>query len=187
MPESLPVSLPLRVQTLGARKPTRFDLKPDEAERAALAEYLGISAIPSLRFKGELRPQGKSDYLLEARLEAEVVQPCVVTLVPVLTRVDEPVVRKYLADFAVPEDAEAEMPEDDSAEPLPTVIDPGAVMTEALALALPDYPRAPGAELGEAIHAPPGVVPLRDADLRPFAGLGGLLRTSDDDDGKRDA
>ncbi len=47
-----------------------------------------------------------------------------------------------------PTDDEAEMPEDDTAEPLPEVIDPGAVMFEALALALPDYPRAPKAETG---------------------------------------
>ena len=68
------------------------------------------------------------------------------------------------------------MPEDDSEEPLPEVIDAGAVMIEALVLALPDYPRSSGAALGEAVHAPPGVAPLRDADLRPFAGLAGLAQ-----------
>jgi hypothetical protein len=46
-----------------------------------------------------------------------------------------------------------------------------AVLAEALALALPDYPRAPGAELGQAVFAEPGIEPLRDEALRPFAGL----------------
>jgi uncharacterized metal-binding protein YceD (DUF177 family) len=105
-----------------------------------------------------------------------VVQPCVVTLDPVRSAIDTMVVRRYLAEFAHPSDAEAEMPEDDSEEPLPEVIDAGAVMIEALVLALPDYPRASGAELGEAVHAPPGVPPLRDADLRPFSGLSDLAR-----------
>ena len=52
--------------------------------------------------------------------------------------------------------------------------DPGAVALEALALALPPYPRAPGASLGEAVFAEQGVALLRDDDLRPFSGLASL-------------
>ena len=66
------------------------------------------------------------------------------------------------------------MPEDDTAEPLPEVIDLTEVTREALALALPLYPRAPGAELGEAVFAAPGTAPIRDEDLKPFAGLAAL-------------
>jgi uncharacterized metal-binding protein YceD (DUF177 family) len=176
MADPLPVSMPLRTATLGGRKPTRFDFRPDAAQRNALALVLGISAIPALRFKGEVRPLGRSDLVLDARLEATVVQPCVISLAPVTTKIEAPVLRKYLRDFALPEDDESEMPEDDTSEPLPDSIDPGAVMTEALALALPDYPRAPGAVHGEAAVAPPGAVPLRDADLKPFAGLADLAK-----------
>ena len=82
--------------------------------------------------------------------------------------------RRYLADMKVPEGDEVEMPEDDTSEPLPEVIDIGAVAVEALALALPLYPRAPGAALEEAVFAEAGVAPLKDEDLRPFAGLAGL-------------
>jgi uncharacterized metal-binding protein YceD (DUF177 family) len=173
MTDPLPVSLPLRTAVISKRSATRFDLKPDAAGRDGLARVLGISAIPALRFKGEVRPRGGADLELEARLEATVVQPCVITLAPVTTRIDTGVLRRYLRDFAVPDEAEAEMP-DDSAEPLPGVIDPGAVLAEALALALPDYPRAPGAVHEGLVIAPPGSVPLRDADLKPFAGLAGL-------------
>jgi uncharacterized metal-binding protein YceD (DUF177 family) len=176
MADTLPVSLPLRSATLGGRKQTRFDLTPDAPQRAALSLLLGISAIPALRFKGEVRPEGRSDLVLEGMLEATVVQPCVITLAPVTTRIAEPVRRAYLKDYEPPAEEDEEMPEDDSSEPLPDVIDPGAVMTEALALALPDYPRAPGAALDEVVAGPPGVAPLRDADLRPFAGLAGLAK-----------
>jgi hypothetical protein len=58
--------MPLRTATLGWRKPTRFDFRPDAAQRDALALVLGISAIPALRFKGEVRPLGRSDLVLEA-------------------------------------------------------------------------------------------------------------------------
>jgi uncharacterized metal-binding protein YceD (DUF177 family) len=176
MADPLPVSMPLRTATLGGRKPTRFDFRPDAAQRDALALVLGISAIPALRFKGEVRPLGRSDLVLEAQLDATVVQPCVISLAPVTTQIQETVLRKYLRDYALPEEDEAEMSEDDTSEPLPDSIDPGAVMTEALALALPDYPRAPGAVHGEVAVAPPGAMPLRDADLKPFAGLADLAK-----------
>jgi len=47
-------------------------------------------------------------------------------------------------------------------------------MAEALALALPDYPRAEGAALDKSTFAAPGTAPLQDADLKPFAGLAAL-------------
>ncbi len=184
MADPLPVSMPLRTATLGGRKPTRFDFRPDAAQRDALALVLGISAIPALRFKGEVRPLGRADLVLEAQMDATVVQPCVISLAPVTTQIHETVLRKYLRDYALPEEDEAEMSEDDTSEPLPDSIDPGAVMTEALALALPDYPRAPGAVHGEVAVAPPGAVPLRDADLKPFAGLADLAKRLSGDSGK---
>lgn len=173
---NLPLTHPLRVAALAARKPTRFDLKPDEEARAKVAQALGITAVPELRFKGELLPKGRSDWELTAALTAVVEQPCSVTLAPVVTRIAEQVQRRYLADLPEPEGDEMEIPEDDSQEPLPDVIDPGAVALEALALALPLYPRADGGALGEAVFAGPGVAPLRDDDLRPFSGLASLAQ-----------
>ena len=174
MAQELPVAHPLRVADLPARKPARFALRPGAEALPLVAELIGAETVRKLSFAGELRPEGKRDYVLEADLGATVVQPCVVTLAPVTTRIEEHVVRRYLAEMPEPEDDEVEMPEDDSAEPLPDVIDPGAVMLEALALALPLYPRAPEAELGEARFAEPGVAPLTDDELKPFAGLAGL-------------
>lgn len=183
MPQTAALTLPLRVAGLAARKPTRFDLVPGPDDLAALAEELGISAVRKLRFKGELRPAGRSDWLLEAELGATVVQPCVATLAPVTTRIAETVTRRYIAGLEPPAAEEVEMPEDDSQEPLPEVIDPGAVMVEALMLALPLYPRAAGAaEETVVTAAPPGAAPLDESHRRPFAGLAGLLSRKDDAD-----
>lgn len=185
--ETLPELGPVfRVATLAARKPTRFDLKPGAGALAALAGLLGITAVRDLRFKGELRPQGRHDWALEAELSAEVEQPCSVTLAPVVTQVREVVRRRFLAEMPEPQGDEAEIPEDDTLEPLGEAISPGAVAAEALALALPLYPRAPDAALEETAFAAPGAAPLRDEDLRPFAGLAGLaqkLGTGQKDDG----
>jgi uncharacterized metal-binding protein YceD (DUF177 family) len=175
-----------RIVDLGrrTRAATPFRLEPDAGTCREMAATLGIEGLRKVRFEGELRPDGPTDWRLEARLGATVVQPCVVTLAPVTTRIDRDEIRRYLADFVEPEADEAEMPEDDTAEPLPARLDLGQVMIEALALALPDYPRADGAELGEAVYAPPGVAPMRDEDAKPLAGLAALrdrLRGEDDD------
>ena len=166
----------LRLADLPVRKPTRFSLAPGSDARSALAEAFGITAVSALTFKGELRAGGNKDWQLTAELDAEVEQPCVVTLAPVVTDIHEPVLRRYVADLPPPEAEETEMPEDDSIEPLPETIDLGAVMAEALALALPLYPRSRGARLDQPVFCQPGVAPLTDEALRPFADLADILR-----------
>jgi uncharacterized metal-binding protein YceD (DUF177 family) len=168
------LSQPFRSGALSMRKPTRFDLTPDAAARKAIAADLGLLGVPMLRFKGEIRPAGSRDFLLEAELHALVEQPCAITLAPVRTELRETVLRRYLSDWTEPSGDEVEMPEDDTAEAIPEVIDAGHVALEALTLALPLFPRAPGAELGEIAATPPGAAPLRDGDLKPFAGLAAL-------------
>jgi uncharacterized metal-binding protein YceD (DUF177 family) len=168
-------SLPFRVAAIAGRRSTHVRFAPDAVARAAIALALDLSDLPVLRFDGEITPSGKRDMQLSGRMEAEVVQPCSITLEPVTTRIAEDVRRQYLADFKEPEGEDVEIPEDDSIDPLPEVIDAAAVVIEALALALPLYPRAPGVELGQIAVAPPGVAPLGDADLKPFAGLAGLV------------
>jgi uncharacterized metal-binding protein YceD (DUF177 family) len=168
---------PFRAADLARCVALPFLVEPDAEARGALARRLGASAIRKLRFEGELRPEGKGDWRLEAKLGATVVQPCVVTLAPVTTRIDEAVERRFLAHWSEPEPgSETEMPEDDSVEPLGAEIDPAAVMEEALALALPDYPRAEDAELGAAVFSEPGAEPLTDAAAHPFAALAKLKK-----------
>ncbi len=178
MPQSL-----LRLADLAASRGTSFALTPDADDRTAIADTLGIVGIKKLRFEGNLTPQGRKDWVLTAQLGATVVQDCVVTLDPVTTRIDEAVTRQYLADLPETTGTEVEMPEDDTLEPLPDSIDLYAVLTEALALALPLYPRADGAELGQVVYTRKGVAPLTDEAARPFAGLGALrdsLKNKDD-------
>jgi uncharacterized metal-binding protein YceD (DUF177 family) len=168
-------SLNFRVAAVAGRQSTHVRFAPDAEARAAIAAALDLLDLPELRFDGEITPSGKRDMQLAGRLDAVVVQPCGITLEPVTTRIGEVVLRQYLAEFKEPEGEEVEIPEDDTIEPLPDVIDAAAVAIEALALALPLYPRAPGVELGAKVFAPPGAEPLGDADLKPFAGLAGLV------------
>lgn len=173
----------LRLADLSQRKPHHFNLAGDAPLCERITHALNLSALRKLSFAGSLRAVGKTDWQLDANLGATVVQPCVVTLAPVTTRIDTQVTRRYLRDWHEPIDAdEIEMPEDDTTEPLPAVIDLEEVLTEALALALPDYPKAPDADLEETAFAPEGVTPLSDEDTKPFAALAALKDKLDNPD-----
>lgn len=162
--------LNLRVGDLAKRGGAVFEIEPDAAARHQLAAELGLERLRKLRFQGRLEPMGKFDWLLTATLGATVVQPCVVTAQPVTTRIDTPVERRFLRDMPDVTEPETEIPEDDTQEPLPAILDLTAIMAEALSLALPDYPRAEGAEIDASLIDPAP----EDERPNPFAALAGL-------------
>lgn len=183
MPDRPDNSAVYRVSALSPRRPRPFEIVPDAAALRAVADDLGLQALRKLRFAGEISAEGEADWRLDAHLGATVTQACVVTLEPVTTRIEEDVTRRFLRDWPPPEERqgdEVEMPEDETIDPLGSEIDLWAVMTEALALALPAYPRAERAELAQRAAAPPGAEPIADADLKPFAGLAALKKKLED-------
>ena len=167
---------PLRVADLPTSRPTRFELTPSDSEAEAIARELGLLNLRKLRFKGEIRAEGRADWLLKADLGATVVQPCVVTLEPVTTRIDEKITRRFMSQLpeAAEDGEEVEMPEDETIELLGSEIDPAEVMIESLSLSLPLYPRAENAELGDSQFTEPGKQAMTDEDTKPFAGLAAL-------------
>ncbi len=164
----------LRVADLPQNAPTPFELRPDAKAMDVIKDDLELLGLRKLSFVGDVQAQGKRDWVLAGKLGATVIQPCVVTLEPVTTRIDVPVTRVYLADWADPDEEEFEIPEGDESEPLGAEIDPAVVMVEALSLALPQYPRKDGAELQQADYTEPGKQAMTDEDAKPFAGLAGL-------------
>jgi len=151
----------------------------DAADRLAIAEQLGITAVEKLevklhavRFKGGMRVTG--------RLIATTVQPSVVSLEPVTQEIAEPIERVFLpgGEKAYAGPADAEIFVDLEGEDVPdhfegNEADLSALIIETLSLALDPYPRQPGETLGA----------LRDdgdteSDL-PFAGLK-ILKTPED-------
>ncbi|KMW56635.1 hypothetical protein AIOL_001589 [Candidatus Rhodobacter oscarellae] len=165
-----------RMGDLAPGQARTFALLPEPEARAQIATALGFRGLRKLRFEGALRPSGKRDWQLAAQLGATVVQDCVITLEPVVTRIDTPVERLYVAELPeLSSDAEEiEMPQDDTVEPIPAELDLLALLHEALAIAAPDYPRKDAAELEDTNFAAPGTEPLSDEAAKPFAGLAGL-------------
>lgn len=180
-PQIAPIIL---VASLNGRKPRQIQIQPDATSCAEIAGYLGLSALRKLRFDGTLRPQGKQDWTVSGQLGATVVQPCAITLAPVTTRIDTAVTRTFIADWSEPDGDEVEMTLDETLDPLGNRIDLSAIVIEALALAIPDFPRAEGAELaqdGVLRAAPDGESPLSDEAVKPFAALAALRDKLDRD------
>lgn len=161
-----------------------LNLVASPAEREALARRFRIPAVLSLAAQVRVFPDPvlPAHYRLTGRLEAEVEQICVVSLEPVRQRVDETIQRLF-APAEVAAKAVAELAEDeeevewldpeaeDPPDPLVNgTIDAGAVVTEALALALDPYPRKPGAELPEGYRPDTG----DGGKVSPFAVLAKL-------------
>ncbi|MEM9319995.1 MAG: DUF177 domain-containing protein [Pseudomonadota bacterium] len=152
---------------------THWRLIPGAPWREELQAGLDLSGLRKLRLEVAIDAK-EIEIALAGHLGATVTQPCIVSLEPVTTRLQEPVTRRYVADLPEPEGDDVEMPEDDSLEPLGAVIDLAALLSEALALALPLYPRAAGAGMVETGSTQSPLPPPTDDAAKPFAGLKGL-------------
>jgi len=152
-----------------------FDIRPEPGEAVALARLMGAISLRRMRFAGRLIAIAPKGWKLEAQLGATVVQPCVVTLEPVTTRIDQDVARRYLpAADETPREVMIDANEDDEVEPLGPRIDLGLVAIEALALALPAYPRRADAVLAPEAAAALNARDPDDAETKPFAALAAL-------------
>lgn len=171
---------PVRLTRLVRATTHEFDEIADANERAAVAELLDLQGVSKMRIAGKLEAADGGGWTFRGTLGASVTQTCVATLKPVPARIDVPVRRDYVpgldagaADIALDPDAP------DDLEPMPDTLDLGALATEELALALPPYPRAKNAGVGDAEARPPGAAPL-EPEPKPFAALAALKQKLSD-------
>ncbi|MAF47907.1 MAG: hypothetical protein CMM10_06570 [Rhodospirillaceae bacterium] len=125
-----------------------FTASPDE--RAALARRFDVDAIENLEADVRLRAFRSGNRVrLEAKFTAEIRQTCVVTLEPVVSRIETEFSREYAPPAFVETEAEVIVDPDaeDPPESIPeTGIDAGEAIAEQLGLEIEPFPRAPGAE-----------------------------------------
>ncbi|MEM6578730.1 MAG: DUF177 domain-containing protein [Pseudomonadota bacterium] len=183
MPTPLDVTGPLRTADLPKSTSLDFTLQVSTEMTERVKSGLGLQDLRKLRLTGRLSPQGRSDWHLRAQLGATAIQDCIATGAPVLTRIDTDLERIYVADWAahLPTDADAEVPEDDRFDPLGDFIDLEQLVTEAMALALPDFPRSEDADTVDMSVRPPGADPIENESTRPFAALADLKRKLEED------
>lgn len=144
----------------------RLDYLATAEECAALARRFGLTAITCLRALGGLRRMGGGQVRLRVTLEAEVSQTCVVTLDPVVNRIEEDL--DILFETERRESAALDSAFDPTADREPLMgdsLDVGEIVAEELAVSLDPYPRKSGISLG---IGPSG--PVARAEEKPQGG-----------------
>jgi len=146
-----------------------IDIVADDRTRAAIAEAADLAALPRLEAGFDLMRHGADGLRVLGRVQAAVVQNCVVTLEPIESTVDEAIDLLFLPE-AASDVVELEAVEaDDPPETLQNgMVDLGAMATEFLLLGIDPYPR----KLGAVFEAPPAGDPASS----PFAALAALKK-----------
>jgi uncharacterized metal-binding protein YceD (DUF177 family) len=131
-------------------EPFRQQITATEAERAALARRFGLPTLNRLHATVELARRGREMFLLRAAFAAEFVQNCVVSLDPVGGSVSEQFELLY-GPPEMEEEAGGNVEDEIAFEPIVgNAIDVGEAVAQQFSLALPPFPRSPGATLDAA-------------------------------------
>ena len=157
MSEETPFEVDYDLGDLG-RAGADLRVEADGEDRARIAQWADVRAVESFAATVRLRKHSANRFALDADLEADIVQNCVVTLEPVKSHISRAVHRElHLADRirlkpneTIPLGAGAgddEVPEEIES----LTYDLAGPLLEEFSLAIDPYPRAPGVEFA----APP--------------------------------
>ena len=152
------------VETLPVKGPYRGALAAGNAELAALSDRFGFVEIDHLDVSIEIARVGPDTWDVKGRLQARLVQPCIVTGDPVPETVDFDIEERYVR--ASYEDEEVVVGLDDSEPLVDGSIELGEMVAQSLALAVNAWPRT--------VDAPDEFKAGDVEDAHPFASLGSL-------------
>lgn len=156
----------------------KTDLSPIADELQAIAKRLDLVSLNSLSGVISIRPEMGREISVVGEITAEFVQSCVVSGDPVEQTITFDLVRRYSEDASEFDDADEDDdvigdPMDDGPDPIEGgIINVGEAAVEELALQIPAYPRAPGAEFNDIVDD------IKDDELKPnpFAKLEALKK-----------
>lgn len=152
------------VETLPVKGPYRGALAVTEADLAGLAERFDFVELGSLEVAVEIARVGPDTWDLKGRLQAQLVQPCIVTRDPVPETVDFALEERYVR--ATNEDDEVVVGLEDSEPLVDGCIELGEMVAQSLALAVNTWPRT--------VDAPDEFKAGEVEVTHPFASLGSL-------------
>jgi uncharacterized metal-binding protein YceD (DUF177 family) len=162
-------SYPVKVGNISANAVT-VRLEANEAERKALRDLWAVLDVQSLKAELQIARWKRDGVKIKGRVQAKIVQACVVTLEPVVSLIDEPVEAIFVPEGSrlarIAANDSGEMILDPEGPDLPDTftgdtIDAGLTVTEHAALAIDPYPRKQGASFGERIES------TQKDDVRP--------------------
>ena len=148
----------------------------EEPARHKLAEAYDVAAVNNLSATVALTPGAKGAVTVDGHVVADIVQTCIVSLVPVDQHIDETFSVRYVRGPQPQPKPGSEIVIDATLPDPPEIltgptIDVGELVEEYFALAIDPYPRAPGATL-----PPEFAVDEEDEEESPFAALAALIK-----------
>lgn len=171
-----PFSYSVKVGNISANAVT-VKVSADDRERKELADMWQVLEVKALKAEVYLSRWKKDGVRVKGRVEAEIVQACVVTLEPVESHIDEEFEQIFVPEGSklarvIAKDA-AEMVLDPDGPDLPEefagdTIDIGEAITEFAALAIDPYPRKQGVEFSDHIES---TADAKSDRPNPFAAL----------------
>ena len=169
------LSYPVKVGHISANA-VQVRVTASDAERRALAELWDVLEVRAVEADLQVARWKKDGVRVKGRVQASIVQACVVTLEPVDAEIDEPVEAIFVPEGSrlarIAANDSGEMILDPEGPDLPDtfsgdVIDIGVTVAEHVALAIDPYPRKQGVSFGERIES----TAKDDARPNPFAAL----------------
>lgn len=149
-------------------------LVANDIERAAVAARLGLEALDRLEVAATLEATAEGARL-SGTFQADVVQSCAATALPVSATVSAPFVLRYVTALELPGEPEVEVELGDEDLDIMAFeaggVDVGEAAVQTLALALDPFPRHPDATR---ILKERGV--LSEGQAGPFAALAALKK-----------
>lgn len=149
-----PFSYAVKVGHISANA-VRVRIEANEQELLGLAKLWDVLAVRFLKAELQISRWKKDGVRIKGTVEGEVEQACVVTLEPVLCKIQEQLEQVYVPEGSklarLTLDGQGEMVVDPEGPDLPEpfigdTIDAGALVTEFAAMALDPYPRKAGVE-----------------------------------------
>ena len=156
MTGTFPLSHPISVGDVPQSGVT-VKFSADESERKALAAVYAVASVETLDAVLTVKPWRRDGLSVTGTVTASVTQPCVVTLVPVVQRVEEEIDLHFQPTMRIRSQGK-EITIDPVGEDPPEVfdgdsLDLGAIAAEHVALGIDLYPRAPGVRFEAEIEA----------------------------------
>ncbi|MFT4161666.1 YceD family protein [Shinella sp.] len=160
--DDAPFSYPVKVGHISAN-PVEVTISADAEERAGLARLWSVLEVKALSATFQVMRWKRDGVRLKGRVNADIVQACVVTLDPVESHIDEPVEVVFVPEGSklarLPVSSETgEMLLDPDGPDAPEVftgdtVDAGVVAAEHAALAIDPYPRRADVAFGDHIES----------------------------------
>ncbi len=171
-------SIPVSISELSPGG-TTVKKKADETVRAALAARLNLSAVEKFEINMRLTPVSKGGGVIaEGYLAATIVQPCSVTLEPLVTKIHRTVSVRFddVDDTALEEGEDIDVDAQDPPEPIVDGgFDIGETCVQLMAVEIDPFPRKPDLPFEDYARSPKGAEePTESPSENPFAALAEL-------------